>query len=183
MYPREFRERFEQEMLQLVRTELHQRRAEGSQAVLAALWIHWIPDLFAAALRERTAQPEGRMRSSRLVLNGAAFAILFAWFAFVGLSEAKYFLQLPIKDPTRWLLGESFTSLALNSLNGFLTLGPLAALGLTIYPFFQVGRGSLPGELLEIRIRQPGGASLALLLGSGLASAFILAAFMLSRVY
>jgi hypothetical protein len=182
-YPREFRGRFEQEMLQLIRTELRQRRADASQAVLATLWIHWIPDLLAAALRERIAQPEGKMRISRFVLNGVAFAILFTWFVFVGLSEAKYFLRLPIQDPTRWLLGESFTSLAFNSLNGFLTLGPLAALGFAIYPFFRVGRGSKPGELLEIRIQQPGGASLALLLGSGLASAFILASFVLSRVY
>ncbi len=183
LYPRVFRERYEQEMLQLIRTELHQKQPKASQEVLAALWIHWIPDLFAAALRERIAPLEERVRISRFVLNGVSFAILFVWFAFVGLSEAKYFLQLPIKDPTRWLLGESFTSLANYSLGVFLILGPLAALGLSICPFLRVSRGNLPGELLEIRIWQPRGASLALLLGGGMASALILAAFMLSRVY
>jgi hypothetical protein len=183
LYPHEFRERFEEETIQLVRTELRQRGPGESWNVFAALWKRWIPDLIAGALRERYAQLEERMRNSMFVSNGVAFAILFAWFAFVGLSEAKYFLHIPIKDPTQWLLGESFTSLALVSLNSFLALGPIAALVLACRPFFQVGHGSRPGYLLEIRIQRAAGASLALILGSGLASMLILAVFTLARIY
>lgn len=182
LYPREYREQFEKEMVQLIRTELRQRWECESKYVLAHLWMHWIPDLFTCALREQYTKLEIRMKKLRFVLNGVAFIILFAWITFVGLTEVKYFLHLPVQDPTRWLMGESFTSLALASLNSFLALGPLAALVLAFYPFLHVGRSGLPGELLEIRVQRATGASLALILGSGLTSMLILAVFVLSRI-
>ena len=182
LYPQEFQFQFGDELIQLLKTEQRQRNLDEGSAFLCCLWFHWIPDLFVGALRECLTQLEGRMKNSNSISNSLALIILLAWFTFVGLSEAKYFLHLPLKELTQWILGDSFSSLALNCLNGFILLGPLAALGRAIRPIFRISRSGLSGVLLEIRVHRAAGVNLFIILSSGLATALIFGIFFLGRI-
>ena len=182
LYPREFRARFADELIQLIHTQMCHPTQNDPRNLLARLWADWMPDLFASVIRERIIEMEKKMKTSRFALNAVAFVILFAWIAFVGLTEARYFLHLSIKDPTIWLLGESYTSLAYHFLTSFVILTPLAALVLTICPFFQVNLGGRSDDLVEIRIHRATGTSLALILGSGAITLFLLVVFIGSRI-
>src|SRR5664279_3037616 len=138
LYPRPYRDRFEGEMLQLFDTQLRHPMVGEPKNLSLTLWMDWIPDLFTCVIRERIIDLEGKMRNSRSVLNALAGVILLAWITFVGLTEARYFFHLAIQDPTTWLLGSSFTSLAYASLTAFILLAPFVALVLSARPFFMV---------------------------------------------
>jgi hypothetical protein len=181
LFPIEYQTRFEGELVQLILTQMHEMENDP-RMLLTRLWVDWMPDLFVSVIRERIIEMENKMKTSKFVLNSAAFVIMFAWLAFVGLTEAKYFLHLPIKEPTYGLLGESFTSLAYISLTGFLLLAPLLVLVITISPYFKVNLGGSSGNLLEIRIHRVTGISLAVIMGSGAVTLFIFVVFIGSRI-
>ena len=182
LYPGEYQARFEDEMIQLMRTQTRHPPESDPRNLLTQLWVDWMPDLFVSIIHERIIELEKNMKTSKFALNAVAAAIMFAWIAFVGLTEARYFFHISIMEPTIWLLGESYTSLAYNFLTSFVLLAPLAALILTASPFFRVIKGGSSGDLVEIRIHRATGTSLALILGSGAVTLFILVVLIGSRI-
>ncbi len=92
------------------------------------------------------------MKSRWFVAKGFGLLFLALWFVFWGLSLGRSFLNLPIKDPTYWLLGEQFSALALTTLNVGILFVPLLVLLIFLIPSLQVKPVSTGNEVLQIRV-------------------------------
>ncbi|MEN6570387.1 MAG: hypothetical protein ABFD24_00925 [Anaerolineaceae bacterium] len=171
-HPAEFRNQYEDELNQVLRTLVRYGLDDGNDGTANYLWRVCIPDLCSSMIRERFNQWEENMKRNFGVWIGAGLIVL--WVLYVGLTEARIFLHLPIKDPTIWLLGDTPANWAFTSLNVFIILAPILALILMAVPHIQFSRGAEEGDLAVIRLRKVTGASRVMILTASLISAMIL---------
>lgn len=171
-HPDHFREGYGTELNQVLRTLARFGIADGKESNADYLWSVCIPDLCVSMVRERFNEWKGNMK--RHLGSWIATGLIILWILYVGLSEARIFLHLPIKDPTIWLLGDAPANWAYNSLNVFIILAPILALILMAVPYIQFSRGADEGDLAVIRLRKVAGASRVMILIASLISAIIL---------
>lgn len=179
-HPAEFRELYETELNQVLRT-LVQFGLDGDNDDIANfLWRVCIPDLCLSMIREQFNHWEENMKRNIGVWIGTGFIVL--WILYVGLSLARIFLHLPIKDPGNWLIGDTPANWAYNSLNWLIILGPFVALTLMAVPHIKLERGAEMGELAVVRLQKVVGVNRIMLIVAGLISAMILFIVLFGRM-
>ncbi|HBF41855.1 MAG TPA: hypothetical protein DDW19_08880 [Anaerolineaceae bacterium] len=179
-HPREFRQQYESELDQVLRTLMRFGMDSGKAGVANYLWRICIPDLCLSMIRERFNEWEENMKRNYGSWIGAGLIVL--WILYVGLSLARIFLHLPIKDPGNWLIGDTPANWAYNSLNWFTIFGPIIALILLAAPYIKFSKGSENGEMAVIRLRNVAGASRVLIIVTGLISLMILFIVLIGRM-
>lgn len=178
-HPLQFREQYGTELDQVLRTLARFGVADGKEKFADYLWRTCIPDLCASMVRERFNEWEGNMKNNLGRLAGMVLIAL--WILYIGLSEARVFLHLPIKDPGNWLIGETPANWAYNSLNGFIILAPIIALVMFVAPYVHFSRGEVDGEVATIRLHKAAGVSRVLIVVTGLFSGIILFLLLFGR--
>lgn len=171
-HPLQFREQYGTELDQVLRTLARFGVADGKEKFADYLWRTCIPDLCASMVRERFIEWEGNMK--RHLGSWIAIGLITSWILYIGLSMARIFLHLPIKDPGNWLIGETPANWAYNSLNGFIILGPIIALIIFVAPYVHFSRGEADGDVATIRLHKAAGVSRVLIIVTGLISVMIL---------
>ena len=81
------------------------------------------------------------------IFQKIAIAALAAWLTFWAWTFGKWVLHLPLVDPTRWLLGKDYSSMASSIFGGAIFLIPFLALLTFVIP------------ALKVQIRTEGGDS------------------------
>ena len=83
----------------------------------------------------------------------AAWAVIWAWFI------GKWFLLLPLADPTKWLLGEDYSSTANSIFGAALFIIPFLALLAFVIPALKVHTTTENGDsVLMLRLQKMGKA-------------------------
>lgn len=172
MHPIKYRQRYEAELDQVLRTLVRFGGADLEKTVGVYLWQFCIPDLFISVVRERFVEWEANMKQHFGKWIGGAVIVL--WVLYIGLSLARIFFHLPIKDPGNWLIGDTPANWAYNTLNWFIILGPIAALILMAAPYIHISKGGDAGDLAVIRLHKVAGVSRMLIIVAGLISMVIL---------
>ncbi len=178
-HPVKFREQYGAELEQILRTIDRFGVADGKGNVADYLWRICIPDLCTSMIRERINEWEGNMKNNLGHLAGIVLIAL--WILYIGLSEARIFLHLPIEDPGNWLIGESPANWAYNSLNGFIILAPIIALIMFAAPYVHFSRGEADGDMATIRLMKAAGVSRVFIFVSGVISVMILFLLLFGR--
>lgn len=173
LYPREFRERFADELLLTCRDGMRQHAG-------LRFWLDIFSDLIPSVLREQTNQARLNMKASG-IFKGFGFLLIVLWVAILAASLGIGYLKWDIPDPMRLILGDSFSSLEMALFNGLIVFGPFLALLTFLVPSLRV-RFDASQRSMEIQAMPMGRFSALMAAFSGLLSLAIFAIFIASRV-
>jgi hypothetical protein len=183
LYPPEFRRRFEEELIQFYQDQLQARCADRSLASIFSIWSVMLPDLLGSIFVEYFEKWRKTMKTPWLAAKAAAGLFLAGWMVFVILSFGQSVFNWPIRHPTYWLLGDSFSNLAYSLFAFALVIGPLLVMLVYLLPNMRVQSGMGEDLMFQIRVLRMGRVELAVIAVSGMISLLILAIFVATRVF
>ncbi len=173
LYPREFRDRFADELLQTCRDGMRQHAS-------LHFWLDTFSDLIPSVLREQAEQARLNMKATN-IFKGFGFLLIVLWVAILAASLGIAYLGWGIPDPMLLMLGESFSSLEMALFDGLIVFGPFLALLAFLGPSLRV-RFDRSQRSMEIRVLPIGRFSALMAVFSGLISLAIFAIFIVSRM-
>ncbi|TDA68150.1 MAG: hypothetical protein D9V45_00580 [Chloroflexi bacterium] len=144
-YPKPFRKRFEQEMLLTFQDWLNNETGMGSRGRSFRISSTIIADLLLSILKEHCSEWRNTMKVSS-IFQKIAIAALTAWLIFWAWTFGKWVLHLPLVDPTRWLLGKDYSSMASSIFGGAMFLIPFLALLTFVIPALKINISSEGGD-------------------------------------
>lgn len=182
LYPTTFRERFGSELVQTYKDMFSQNQTNETFISVFGLSVWLLIDLFASILKERYQEWRVDMKNRKLIARGLGILFLILWFAFWALSLGRSLFNLPIKDPTYWLLGEQFSNFALNALSFGILFGPFLVLLIFLIPSLRISRVSTGDEVFQIRVLQMMKTDLFVIAGCGVITVLLWVVIFFARL-
>lgn len=182
LYPTTFRERFGSELVQTYKDMVSQNQTNETFISVFGLSVWLLIDLFASILKERYQEWRVDMKNRKLIARGLGILFLILWFAFWALSLGRSLFNLPIKDPTYWLLGEQFSNFALNALSFGILFGPFLVLLIFLIPSLRISRVSTGDEVFQIRVLQMMKTDLFVIAGCGVITVLLWVVIFFARL-
>jgi hypothetical protein len=183
LYPPAFRRRFEAEMMQVYQDMMLSNGADLTILRALSIWAELLPDLCSSIFVERLEDWRNTMKTSWLAAKMAAGLFLAVWIVFVIASFGESIFKWQIKNPTNWLLGDQFSSLAYLGFSFALVAGPFIVMLVYLLPHLQV-KHSVGDELLvQVGVRRISRGNALVIAISVMISLLILAIFTATRIF
>lgn len=175
LYPRDFRERFGEEVLQACRDRLRDRPTEK-----ARLWVDIFSDLATSILQERIEEARSAMKLSN-VFKGIGSLLIVLWFVVFLFFTACAFWGWMLPESARLLIDRAFASPAMIGWKLLVTVGPLIAFLTFLTPALrvQVDRSQ---RSLNLQVLPMSRFSVKMALLSGALSLVILLGYLVTRL-
>lgn len=151
LYPKGFRNRFDEEMVQVFIDWLAEQQGSPPKSHLALEISHVLIDVTGSIVKEYFVEWRLKMKAINNYQK-AAVAALVVWLVLWIWYLSIWIFRAPLMEPVVWLFGENYNNAANNLIGGIMFLVPFAALLTFLIPSVKIQNGIDAQDAITVRL-------------------------------